>query len=83
MNFPIAKYYRDVLLVVVYTTAAAFVIPGIICHYMPQGLLYSLVMIAICCISVGLCIYLLGLSSGERVKIKDLAKQRLAKIKKV
>ncbi|MBR4324560.1 MAG: lipopolysaccharide biosynthesis protein [Bacteroidales bacterium] len=83
MNFPVAKYYRDVLLVVVYTTAAAFVIPGIICHYMPQGLLYSLVMIAICCISVGLCIYLLGLSSVERMKINDLAKQRIAKIKKV
>lgn len=83
MNFPVAKYYKEVLLVVLYTTAAAFVIPGIICYYMPQGLLYSLVMIAICCISVGLCIYLLGLSSGERVKIMSVVSKKIHKFRNV
>lgn len=80
MNFPVRKYYKEVLIVVVYTTLAAFVIPGIVRYYMPQGLIYSMSMIFICFVSVGLSIYVLGLSTSERNKIKNVVIEKIKNV---
>lgn len=80
MNFPVRKYYKEVLIVVVYTTLAAFVIPGIVRYHMPQGLIYSMSMIFICFVSVGLSIYVLGLSTSERNKIKNVVIEKIKNV---
>lgn len=72
LNFPIRKYYKEVLIVAVYTTIAAFIIPCIAHCCMPHGLIFSMIMILICFVSVSLSIYFLGLTSTEKDKIIDM-----------
>lgn len=79
LNFPVAKYYKEVLGVVLLTTVVSFILPGIVYVLIPKSLISSFVVMAVSCISVAIAIYLLGLSSGERTKIKDWVINKISK----
>lgn len=83
LNFPVAKYYKEVLSVVLLTTAVSFVLPGVVYVLIPRGLISSFVVMAVSCVSVTITIYFLGLSSPERVKIYNWIKNKISKRRNV
>lgn len=70
LNFPVSKYYKEVLGVVLLTTTVSFVLPGVVYILIPKSLISSFVVMAVSCISVAIAVYLLGLSKTEKTKIR-------------
>lgn len=79
INFPVKQYYKDVLAVVLITTAVSFVLPGVVYMLMPRTLLYSFVVMIVSVISVATATYFLGLSMTERNKICSWVKKIIKK----
>ena len=75
INFPVKQYYRDVLAVVLITTAVSFVLPGVVYMLIPRTLLCSFVVMIVSVVSVATATYFLGLSMTERNKICSWVKK--------
>lgn len=72
MNFPQMMFIKEVIGKVILVSAASFVLPYIIYMFIPDKLLWHLILICIGGLSACVSIYLLGLSKGERDTINKV-----------
>ena len=67
----IREYFKEVLLPTIVVSIMAFILPGVFGIFLPQGLLYSLVNMAVSFTWAVAVIWLIGVDSGERIQIKN------------
>lgn len=81
IGMPIAMFYRDVILRVAQVSVLSFVVPALFYSYMETSVLRCFVVCAVSMLSAALCIYGMGLTSGERSVVNSKCADIVAKIK--
>lgn len=71
IDFPVSKYFKEVLLPVIYTTIISIILPGLFYYILPKSLVSSLSIIGISFMSVAVSVFLFGLNKDERQKITN------------
>lgn len=77
LDFPIPMFINDVLIKISIVTASAVSIPLIIVWQMDPSFIRCVISISFSVLSAALCIWLFGLTSGEKSLISDYLKKRL------
>ena len=76
-TFPVWKYIKDVLLKTVYVVCLSSIIPCVLHIVLPRMPIYGLLNVFICFVSMIGVIYIMGLTIGERVTIKNVVFNKL------
>lgn len=69
INFPVIKYFKEVLGSIGYTTIFSILLPAAAYFLLPRSLASSLVIILLSVISVAATVYFIGLNKAEREKV--------------
>lgn len=70
--FPVLRYYKEVILPLVYTTIIAFIIPSFCYFQISETMWNSLIIVIISLFSTFIAVYFVGFSINERVKVTKL-----------
>ena len=82
INFPIIRFYTDVILPIVLVSVAAIIIPIVLKLMLPQNLGVSILIIVSCVLSTFLFMFLIGLTKTEKTYIVNKVKLILNKVNK-
>ena len=71
LQFPPMMFVKDVVWKIVAVTSVAIVIPLLVYKQMDQTFLRLIIIVLVCTLSTCMCVYAIGLTRNERIKIKD------------
>lgn len=79
IGFTDSLYLKEVILPIILVAIISTILPTFLSVIMNEGYLRFLIVIIVSVISVGLCSYFIGLSSGERLFIQTLVRKHILK----
>lgn len=82
MNFPKMMFLREVIFKVIVVTAVSAILPYLFYAFMPDTLIWHLILICVSGLSACASVYLLGLTSSERHTINETILDKLSKLAK-
>lgn len=80
-EFSLKTYLQDVVIPLILVASAALIFPILAHHYMQEGALRFLIVLAVSLLSVACCIYLMGLNTSEKNLVRQLLGKVINKIK--
>lgn len=79
MNFPQLMFIKDVIFKVIIVTGVSVILPYLVYTFMPDTLIWHLILICVSGLSACASVYFLGLTSGERHTINETILNKLSK----
>lgn len=76
VNFPLMKYYNEVLVPIFKTTIVAIIVPTLMYASLNKSIITSFAVIGVGLVSVAVAVYFIGLSISERRKIYTFAESK-------
>lgn len=81
-EFSLRKYLNGVILPLTIVAFISVLVPLFVHYYMQEGVLRFFVVLVLSILSIGICIYLLGLNQTERIMVKQLITNIVVKFKR-